>query len=1268
MKVIKDGEHGLLLNYFGLADKFYLSVAVMTFFAFPDPDQPLKDRELWPFIQGELGKNGVFDVGMPKPKGEVIVWGTCFAPVGKPVPGAQVSLQFGPLRKSLYVFGNRRWRDSAAGATISAPEPFVEMPVNYERAFGGKDFAGNPVGKGAAPVALPSGEEIRPLPNIEHPRHLIGSEKDRPEPAGFGPLNAAWPQRSKKLGTYDQKWLYERWPFYPEDMDWTYFNAAPEDQQMGVFCTGKETFAVTNMHKTKPLVESRLPNIRLRLFVNQLVDRDKPQGETIFREVHVHIDTVWLFPHAERGVTINRGSLPIADDEALDVSHIFIATEDPTATPKTIEEFHEEFKKRLERAIPPEAAALAAEAKEKLAEAAERLKDLPQEMMDAIDQGLGRAPVPVRTPEESLAEFATFLDRQDALINEGEKSLIEAKAVFGHAMKIDTSGFHAMREGLADAKATLQEFPAMLGKLAADSAAAKAEMQELYQKHMGRLDPKFREKYGIDLNMELDIFKKTPEDLWQEQGMRFIERCRNDLLSRQDYLNLMTHAGLRPYTIKRSWLGTHPTYETEDPALWGLPEENKERKVSGEVFLPPGIVIPTFQGAKLHRIRISSFHDIYPPPDFPSLTFRVAKKIARDIVIEGSGKMAMVQSLDEGKPFIRVAWEFEAVFLHQELRGFCTVVAMKSLNIKPDKETAECLKKAPQFLIVQYPGSTEPADRDIEMWKAVYPQAEALTLPHGEDLFDARDSGLDIWQWVADALRPGIAPDPETKPKEVDVSKPGSLAALIPVFDAKALLKKVKDTIMADMQPRLDRLEQERKETMEKVRKTMLSKGLNPDDLLKPVERTAEEEANPFAAMKKEHAEDFLEIRKQLSKRGLLKPDVEKKIAEAEKNCSDLLTKAAAKYEEHKAWIASPKVMPDWAKKLFADAGIDPEDPRPLRRLTREEVLTRHQSGLGLAGKNLSGLDLSGLDFSGGIFVKANLAKTRFTGSTLDGADLSEARGREADFSGSSMRQARLTRGTFQGAKFDGANLSESGLVGAFLSKASLAGASLRNADLEKAILEGTNLKKADLSGAKAPYAKFFSADVSQANFSGVDLTKAMFLKSKIEEADFRGAAVRSTHFIETKGNKVNFSGADMYNSRIINGSEIKESTFTNVNADKACWMKSDLSGSDFRGTVMDRGIIQECSLAGSDLTGISARETRFTRTDLSDAKMEDVDLFRGSLRKSKLVRTDLKNSNLYSTEFYRTGVGETRLEGANLKMTKLYKRTDLLPEKKEKR
>ncbi|NLT22365.1 MAG: DUF2169 domain-containing protein, partial [Syntrophorhabdus sp.] len=295
MKVIKESEHSLLLNYFGLGDRYYLAVTVMTFFAFMDPSNPLKEQEMWPFVQGELGKDAILDMAMPKPKGEMLVWGRCFAPDGKPRGASRVSVRLGPMEKTLYVFGNRYWKKAAGvGFAISDPEPFTEMPVTYDRAFGGGGFDRNPAGRGIAPVLAASGAEVHPLPNIEDPGRLVGSISDRPDPAGFGPLDYTWPQRAKKLGTYDNRWFQERWPFYPDDMNWTYFNAAPEDQQMDEFFRGTETFVVTGMHPKMPVIESRLPALRHRLFVNQLSDVNKPDGETVFKEVLTHIDTVWL--------------------------------------------------------------------------------------------------------------------------------------------------------------------------------------------------------------------------------------------------------------------------------------------------------------------------------------------------------------------------------------------------------------------------------------------------------------------------------------------------------------------------------------------------------------------------------------------------------------------------------------------------------------------------------------------------------------------------------------------------------------------------------------------------------------------------------------------------------------------------------------------------------------------------------------------------------------------------------------------------------------
>jgi len=196
MKVIKDMEQGLLMNYFGLDGRFYLSITIMTFFAFDNPNQPISEQKLWPFIQEEIGKEAVFDMGMPKPKGEILVWGRCFTPDGLPNKASQVDIQLGPIKKTLYVFGNRRWKKSGFGTVISDPEPFTEMPIIYERAFGGRGFDKNPVGIGINPVAGQSGEDMHPLPNIENPRHLIGSPKDRPEPTGLCPIDFTWPESS----------------------------------------------------------------------------------------------------------------------------------------------------------------------------------------------------------------------------------------------------------------------------------------------------------------------------------------------------------------------------------------------------------------------------------------------------------------------------------------------------------------------------------------------------------------------------------------------------------------------------------------------------------------------------------------------------------------------------------------------------------------------------------------------------------------------------------------------------------------------------------------------------------------------------------------------------------------------------------------------------------------------------------------------------------------------------------------------------------------
>jgi len=344
MKIIKPLNQGILYKVFEDGKQCYLSVGILSFFPFEESAGLLSEIDMWKFAGTELGKDAMLDMCMPKPKGEVLVVGKCFAPGSKPVPAYEVGLHIGPIDKTLHVFGDRFWKRKAGVLkTISDPLPFTEMAISYENAFGGPDYKKNPLGKGHAPIKTDKGKMVQPLPNIEDPRDLIDSPKKKPEPAGFAPIDLTWPQRFDKAGTHNQKWLRERFPGLAEDIDWTFFNAAPEDQHIEGFFKGDEPFEIRGMHPEKPLIQASLPGFKSRCFINQKVD----QGEQ-FKEIETRLDTVWLFPHAEKGVVVYRGVAEVQTDDAEDVLHMLIAYERINDEPRTFEHYREAFLKRID--------------------------------------------------------------------------------------------------------------------------------------------------------------------------------------------------------------------------------------------------------------------------------------------------------------------------------------------------------------------------------------------------------------------------------------------------------------------------------------------------------------------------------------------------------------------------------------------------------------------------------------------------------------------------------------------------------------------------------------------------------------------------------------------------------------------------------------------------------------------------------------------------------------------------------------------------------
>jgi hypothetical protein len=191
------------------------------------------------------------DAVLSKVATDVVLIGSACAPrMG--ATEVDVTLQIGPVHKTVRVFGDRYWVNG--GAHMTQPEPFERIPLQYERAFGGWDRGDpdparhefeprNPVGRGFCAKNSTPADAVA-LPNLEDPRNLIADCHDCPSPAGFGFTAPEWQPRAQFAGTHDAKWASDRAPLLPTDFDRRYFSAASSGLIAPGYLRGDESILV----------------------------------------------------------------------------------------------------------------------------------------------------------------------------------------------------------------------------------------------------------------------------------------------------------------------------------------------------------------------------------------------------------------------------------------------------------------------------------------------------------------------------------------------------------------------------------------------------------------------------------------------------------------------------------------------------------------------------------------------------------------------------------------------------------------------------------------------------------------------------------------------------------------------------------------------------------------------------------------------------------------------------------------------------------------
>ncbi|MCP4349976.1 MAG: DUF2169 domain-containing protein [Desulfobacterales bacterium] len=241
------------------------------------------------------------EMTLPKPATDIVMIGHAHSPNGKPIYAGYVSLKVGKYTKTLSVFGDRYWKRSFSVYSITDPEPFVKLPLTYEKAFGGVDTHlfdkskieyehRNPVGCG---FKVKKGEkeiEGLKLPNIENPGNLINNWKDRPVPTSFGYIAPSWEPRSRFVGTYDEAWQKNRAPYLPEDFDPRFFNCAHPDLITDGYLQGGEDVVIKNA-SPKGIIKFNLPKIGFEIAF--YIDGKEKVG-------YPNLDTLILEPDDDR--------------------------------------------------------------------------------------------------------------------------------------------------------------------------------------------------------------------------------------------------------------------------------------------------------------------------------------------------------------------------------------------------------------------------------------------------------------------------------------------------------------------------------------------------------------------------------------------------------------------------------------------------------------------------------------------------------------------------------------------------------------------------------------------------------------------------------------------------------------------------------------------------------------------------------------------------------------------------------------------------------
>ena len=1269
------------------------------------------EQDFWKEAPGcfaALEQPPVLDMCLPKPGAEVLLAGFCRTPGKAPLPAQEVAFRAGSVKRRIAVFGDR---ERMPGGGVTKPIPFSAMPLVWERAFGGPDFAENPTGKG-----LDKDNKLAAqLPNLEDPDRLLLDRGDRPEPVCPFPLAVDNPLRRILSGTYDKQWLDTRWPAYPDDCKPEFFYSAQSGQRLAsspggtAFFAGDEEVELIGLHHDYPHIRSRLPAVRIRAFVLTTEKftpfapamPPKTEGKTgkpplpyakdldepgRFREVELHCDTVWLLPDLLGAFILRRGLIPVEDDEMDDVLRVLVVTEKPSDAPHSLEYYREELKKRAHPAVEIDLTPFI-DAQAKTSKTIKMARDYPKVLARVKKDFLEQSPfMPLSLGDMGHSARKTIATGR-ATLDLLEQQMLAQREQFSHLMSFDLSMFPQMRANLDDQEKklgkTLLRQERNIARAERKTKEAAAHIHKQLDKALEVLknaDPSIRAEAerriqaGLDkldnLSPEGMLIEPAPLNPWHDRGFPLLIAARRALNRNDHLLARLADWGLETTTLENAWIGYGAEAIADRPELWGLPPDPS----APDQPLPAGLYVPLFEGRALISLAV------YPlPADSEDAAHGGLRGLGEDaaaiVFAPGSNQKPLsLPAAHPGGAVIAAPEALSALFAEQEAGDFCHVVAAKApADLAAADDLPPLIPAAPAdqgglpLLVILPP---LPEGRALfAPWLSAYPDAIPLYLPEGcPHVLALAHNGRRLRRLLLDDLPPDLAKihdfdfplPPKDKPME-----PFTLNMPLPT---KEELQGQIEALIKDIRSHFPDPEKVAAEETAKAidrARAMLGRFNLPPEAAAKAEAALAEAAQPRPLPEPMSVAQIMEL--TLSRMAALKdnlpvncPPAERAMIEAKLDQGMAKVRAAGKRlapldalrEEGLAKLEAFKKgdLPEDIKAAFAEKGMD---PNALNLLSRKEVETILAGDKNLERRNLAGVDLSGLDFSGARLAHALCPKTIFRQCRMDRADFTFTIANEADFSGASLCEANFKQSVLQKAILHQADFSAARMELTTLGECDCTGAVFETAEIKlcnftKAELTGTNFRQSLLS-----LSAFSETTATGADFEKIRAFKCLFQKADLAGANFKKAVLNECLFQGASAAGLSLVGADLRKFYTDMDTDLSGADFSGADMREASLRMSRFCGSEFYNANLENALIVQCDLSHARLDGLHAPGCRFIKCDLTGADMSGTQLMNGALRKCRVNATNLSGANLYAANLCNLVVNaDTGTLGTNFKRT----------------